>query len=102
MKIFYVFVVLAIAMSSAYGQTTLTRSQCVSDDAQAKTLQRLEKTLLAKNVGDYRRACELSQENILQLEACRTYYSKDFYDQAISQAYQGAKQLCTCARTNAC
>ena len=102
MKILYVFTVLAIAMSSAFGETTLTRSQCMSEDKKNISNQTLERVLVAQKVGDYQRGCELMQQYITQLQSCQPYLPKDVYDNRNSMAYGIAKPLCTCARTNAC
>jgi hypothetical protein len=74
----------------------------MNEEALKKSNQMLERALLAKDVGDYQRGCELMQQFITQLQSCQPYVPKDVYDNQVRLAYTGAKQLCTCARTNTC
>jgi hypothetical protein len=102
MKILYVFVVLAIAISSAYGQTTLRGDQCMSDDAQMNRIQITNQATLAANVGDSRKACELIQQVIFQMESCKPLHKTKYYEEILSSLYSNAKKACNCAKTNAC
>lgn len=102
MKIFYIGVVLAIATSTAFAQTRLSRNQCMDESAKDSTTKLASRSLLAIKVGDYRNGCELNQQLITKLESCKPYYSKDLYDRLIDMAYSNAEMTCKCARTNAC
>ena len=102
MKMFYMFVVLAVAASSVFAQTRLSRNQCMDESAKDSSTKLAERSLLATKVGDYRNACELLQQLITKMESCKSYYSKDLYDRLIDAAYSNAEMTCKCARTNAC
>ena len=104
MKVFSVFFIFLIEISSAFGQTILPIDQCRRDaDIMARNGLDFETAL---SVRDFRKACDLGQWLTVHWEGCNTYFSTAKKNALVNtfdhQFYSGVKNICRCARTNAC
>ena len=104
MKIFNIFFVFLIGISSVSGQTILPIDQCRrdADKMDSKSLE----IDTALSVGDFRKACDLGQWLTVHWEGCNAYFSiakkNELAKTFDAHFYRGVQKVCRCARTNTC